>query len=634
MFKRKLALAGILLGFAGGAYASGTITTYSSRASFGSDVFVDWGGLGASFGPGPAIGTLFNNLQTSAPGVAVSGSSASLLARVDQGFNYFGNFAPGDRLLMTTAVAARGQIGKAPGPIRFTFPSGPVFGAGMQISTNVPGSFTTVLRIFNAAGVLLGSMTASGNSTSPAAGDNSAPFLGMRSTLAEIAAVEMDVPGQTGVAVNRMSIAVTAAVQAGSNGAAGTITTYTTAASYGGDAVVDWGGLGPTAGAQVLVGNFANLLSSAGGVAVSGSSPSDLARVDQGLNYLGNFAPGDNLLFTSGPAPRGGLPPQAPGPVRLAFAKPVFGAGLQVSTNVPGPFTATLKAFNAQGTLLGTVTAPGVSTTQSVGDNSAPFLGIRSSVEEIAAVEVDVPGATGVAVNAMKEGLNGSLLSIDSFFVSLLYRDLLNQPPDAAAVANLVGELKSGAATRPQIAQTFFLDPRFQTSGLAVAKAYLGALQLDPDFATWQTLTNLMNGGTSESSILGVLLATPQAQAIWGPAACAAGTAGCLTNAAFVNLLYQTLLGRAPDPAGLAYWNFLLNLGLSRTDTMLGFIQSPEYDSLMHTRAEVNLLYMAFLRRTGDAAGLNFWTVSLRFGVPLVSVIQGFISSPEYLARF
>jgi hypothetical protein len=637
MLKWKLLLAGVSLLAAGSLEAAGTISTYSTRPSFGSNATVDWGGLGATFGPGLLVGTGFNSLPSSAPAAAVSGSSPSLLSRVDQGVNYLGNFAPGDRLLMTTTVVGRGLIPRAPGPIRFTFSTGPVFGAGLQISTNVPGSFTATLTAFDVNGAIIGTASALANSTSPPVGDNTAPFLGIRSSLAEIAAVEVDVPGLTGVTVNRMEIGLTATVVPTAPGTTGKITTYTTALSYGGDAVVDWGALGTASAAQLLIGNFLNLASNAPPVAVSGSaSLADLARVDQGATYLGNFAPGDKLLFTSGVAPRGGQPPSSPGPIHFTFSPgPVYGVGLQLSTNVLGPFTATLKAFNAQGVLLGTVTATGNSTLQTAGDNSAPFLGIRSSAQEIAAVDVDIPGKTGIAVNKMKIGLSGSLLSIDSFFVSLQYRDFLNLQPDPAAVANSVAQLSAGTTTRAQIAQSFFLDPRFQTNGMFVAKTYIAALQLDPDFATWQLTLGLMNTGTTQDGVLNTFLATPQAQAIWGNPACVNGAPGCTTDSAYVILLYQNLLGRAPEPRGFAYWAFLLDNGfLSREQAMMGFIQSPEYSARINNRALANLLYLGFLRRTGDAVGINFWTVTLNFGVPLLTVIQDFIATPEYLARF
>ena len=415
--RRQSLLLSILILGAGGLQAAGEMTTYVTRASFGGDTVLDWGALGPTAGPGSAFGTIFNDLPSSFPGVTVSGSSASLLARVDEDINYFGNFAPRDRLIMTTAVAARGQVGRAPGPIRFAFSGQPVSGAGLQISTSVPGPFIATLKAFDATGTLLTTASVAGVSINLTIGDNSAPFLGIRSSLQEIAAVEVNVPGVTGVTVNSMSIALGAAATVPVTQppppppATGKISVYTTetlATLFGGDASVDWAGLGDGGGGQLVIGNFNDLASSVPTLSVSGSSAtSDLTRVDQGIDYFGNFAPGDKLLMTSSVPPRGEIP-SAFGPMRLTFNAPVFGAGMQISTNVPGPFTATLKAFNATGDLVGIVKSQGMSTVNTTGDNTAPFLGIRSTLGEIVAVEIDIPGVTGVTVNRLLVALKAS----------------------------------------------------------------------------------------------------------------------------------------------------------------------------------------------------------------------------------
>jgi hypothetical protein len=47
------------------------------------------------------------------------------------------------------------------------------------------------------------------------------------------------------------------------------------------------------------------------------------------------------------------------------------------------------------------------------------------------------------------------------------------------------------------------------------------------------------------------------------------------------------------------------------------------------------MLYIGFLRRTGDPAGLDGWTNWLANGTyTLDQEVNGFITSPEYLARF
>ena len=47
-----------------------------------------------------------------------------------------------------------------------------------------------------------------------------------------------------------------------------------------------------------------------------------------------------------------------------------------------------------------------------------------------------------------------------------------------------------------------------------------------------------------------------------------------------------------------------------------------------------NLLYLALLRRSGDPAGLTFWTTVLAQPAALAGAIDSFLNSAEYIARF
>jgi hypothetical protein len=95
---------------------------------------------------------------------------------------------------------------------------------------------------------------------------------------------------------------------------------------------------------------------------------------------------------------------------------------------------------------------------------------------------------------------------------------------------------------------------------------------------------------------------------------------------AFVSQAYQDLLGRLPEPAGLAYWNGLLNQGLlTRNQVALAIASSPEYES-----AEVQRVYARFLHRSAEPEGLRYWTAFLQAGGTLEQLETGVASSPEY----
>lgn len=72
---------------------------------------------------------------------------------------------------------------------------------------------------------------------------------------------------------------------------------------------------------------------------------------------------------------------------------------------------------------------------------------------------------------------------------------------------------------------------------------------------------------------------------------------GPLSNTAFVTLVYQNVLERNPDPAGLAHWIDRLEHGVTRGEMMTGFSESSEGIRRMRGEADAILLYLGMLRR-------------------------------------
>ena len=54
-----------------------------------------------------------------------------------------------------------------------------------------------------------------------------------------------------------------------------------------------------------------------------------------------------------------------------------------------------------------------------------------------------------------------------------------------------------------------------------------------------------------------------------------------LGNEAFVDVLYETFLGRAADAGGRADWVSQLNAGADRHNVMAGFYNSAEFNNIM-----------------------------------------------------
>ncbi len=107
------------------------------------------------------------------------------------------------------------------------------------------------------------------------------------------------------------------------------------------------------------------------------------------------------------------------------------------------------------------------------------------------------------------------------------------------------------------------------------------------------------------------------------------GLFGSLTpasqNQAFVGQLYNDLLQRPADGAGLAFWTNQLNSGLSRQQVVAAIEASGEFQA-----REVNNLYTQYLHRGADSAGLNFWVAQLAQGETIEQVAAGIGGSQEF----
>jgi hypothetical protein len=81
-----------------------------------------------------------------------------------------------------------------------------------------------------------------------------------------------------------------------------------------------------------------------------------------------------------------------------------------------------------------------------------------------------------------------------------------------------------------------------------------------------------------------------------------------------VAALYAGLLGRAADPAGLAFWSQQLDKGLSIDGLVDGMLASPEAMQLFGNASStgfITALYESAFGRAPEAAGLQFWTSML-----------------------
>ena len=100
----------------------------------------------------------------------------------------------------------------------------------------------------------------------------------------------------------------------------------------------------------------------------------------------------------------------------------------------------------------------------------------------------------------------------------------------------------------------------------------------------------------------------------------------------FVKRLYKKCLNRDADASGLAYWeNALLNPNQSGASVAYGFVFSPEYTSKKVSDAEyVEMLYNVFMDRASDSSGKKYWMGLMEQGLSREYVYNGFATSKEF----
>lgn len=101
--------------------------------------------------------------------------------------------------------------------------------------------------------------------------------------------------------------------------------------------------------------------------------------------------------------------------------------------------------------------------------------------------------------------------------------------------------------------------------------------------------------------------------------------------------LYQAAFDRAPDTAGLGFWINALDHGAALNDVAQGFVASAEFSSKYGSLDDlgfVNQLYQNVLHRAGEQAGVTYWDGHLAaHDLTRAQVLAFFSESPENQAN-
>jgi hypothetical protein len=153
----------------------------TSRSLFLNNDYADWlnfpGGADTSIPSGSTLASSVFSLP-----LTVANTNGTAMTLEEQGNGWSGNFAPGNGVLWTSFGPN--------GPLIVDFPV-PIFGAGAQIQADWYGQFTGIVTAYDSQGNVLATYSLAGNSTNAA--DNSAIFLGILDSNAQISRLAFDV---------------------------------------------------------------------------------------------------------------------------------------------------------------------------------------------------------------------------------------------------------------------------------------------------------------------------------------------------------------------------------------------------------------------------------------------------------
>ncbi len=194
--------------------------------------------------------------------------------------------------------------------------------------------------------------------------------------------------------------------------------------------------------------------------------------------------------------------------------------------------------------------------------------------------------------------------------VTNIFRFGLNRNPEAEGLQAFVSSLEAGNSLK-QVANAIFQSEEHQRS--VITSYYRAFLNREPDSAGLDAFLGVVKEGASSEEVLAGFLSSAEY------------TGSETSDEAYVELLYQRILGRKGDEQGTEAHLKALQSGGSRFGVALTFLTSRENDA-----TEVQNLYQKILGRDPSEEEVAGWVGQLaRPDTDQEGVMVGFLSSSE-----
>ena len=199
----------------------------------------------------------------------------------------------------------------------------------------------------------------------------------------------------------------------------------------------------------------------------------------------------------------------------------------------------------------------------------------------------------------------------DVAFICALYQDILSRPADASGLSTYQAQL-SGGTSRATVAEELLTSTEYRQD--LITSCYQQYLGRPADAGGLATFLDLFGQGASAENIQAAIL---------GSAEFANRSGG--SDDDFVAALYQDLLDRPVDAAGLTTFTGQLATGTTRSAVAEELLTSAEYRSDL-----VASYYQAYLGRPADDGGISTFLGQFAQGAPDDAVQAALLGSAEF----
>ena len=201
-------------------------------------------------------------------------------------------------------------------------------------------------------------------------------------------------------------------------------------------------------------------------------------------------------------------------------------------------------------------------------------------------------------------------------------RIYLGREATSAEYAATVTDYKSGHNKQPGMIAAYFTADGV-TAAMPVARLYTAVFNRLPDPGGLEYWIKKRRAGASLNTIAANMTASSEFK----------NTYGNLTNAGFVDLVYQNVLKRAPDATGRTYWIKKLDGGFKRSAMMAQFSESNEFVTKSQRTMQAAIIWRLGHGSKTDAQ-ITSMAATFYYGIDYFGLLLEDTAFQSYVAGF